>query len=38
MFDTNMVQYLADENGFYELVSFLIDHKKEYVHFIITGE
>ena len=28
MFDTNMVQYLADENGFYELVSFLIDHKK----------
>ena len=38
MFDTNMVQYLADENGFYELVSFLVDHKKEYVHFIMTGE
>ena len=38
MFDTNMVQCLANEYEFFELVSYLIDHKKEYCHFILTGE
>ena len=38
MFDTNMVQRLAFDSGFYELVCYIEDHKKEYVHFIITGE
>lgn len=38
MFDVNRVQYEANERGFYELVVYLIDHKAEYVHFILTGE
>lgn len=38
MFDTKMVQYLANEYGFYDLVVFLEEHKKEYVRFIMTGE
>ena len=28
MFDTNMVQVIANEMGFYELVIFLEEHKK----------
>lgn len=27
-----------NERGFYELVVYLIDHKAEYAHFILTGE
>lgn len=38
MFDTNMVQYLANELGYYELVMYLEEHRKEYVRFILTGE
>ena len=38
MFDTNMVQRLAYERDFYELVLYLEDHRKEYVNFILTGE
>ena len=38
MFDTNMVQRLAYENGYYELVCYIEEHRREYVHFIITGE
>ncbi|MEA5093041.1 hypothetical protein SDC9_22313 [bioreactor metagenome] len=38
MFDTNMVQYLANELGYYELVIFLEEHRKEYIRFILTGE
>jgi len=38
MFDTNMVQFLADEHGYYELVVYLEEHKKEYVRFIMFGE
>ena len=37
MFDVNRVQYEANERGFYELVVYLIDHKAEYAHFIMTG-
>ena len=38
MFDIPMVQYIANEMGFYELVIFLEEHRSEYVHFIMTGE
>lgn len=38
MFDVNMVQRLAYERDFYELVTWLEGHRKEYVRFILTGE
>ncbi len=38
MFDIPMVQRLAYERGYYELVCWLEDHHKEYEHFILTGE
>lgn len=38
MLDTRTVQYIADRMGFYELVIYLEEHKKEYVHFIFTGD
>ena len=38
MFDTNQVQRLAYEAGYYELVLFLEEHIADYVHFIIHGD
>ncbi|MFG6338600.1 MAG: DUF5049 domain-containing protein [Lachnospiraceae bacterium] len=38
MLDTRMVQYIANRKGFYELVIYIEDHRKEYAHFIFTGE
>ena len=38
MLDVNTVQMIADRNGFYELVIYLEDHRKEYVNFILTGK
>lgn len=38
MFDLPIVQRLAYDRSFYELVTYLEDHRKEYVHFILTGE
>lgn len=38
MFDVPMVQYIANEMRFYELVVFLEERRSEYVHFIFTGE
>ena len=38
MFDTRAVQVIANEMGFYELVIFLEEHKKEYVQFILYGK
>ena len=38
MFDVPMVQYIANEMRFYELVIFLGEHRSEYVNFILTGE
>ncbi len=32
-----MVQWIANREGFYELVVYLIEHKKEYANFILTG-
>jgi len=38
MFDVNVVQRLAYERDFYELVIYLEEHRSEYVKFIMTGE
>lgn len=38
MFDIPMVQKLAYERDFYELVCWLEEHRTEYVRFILTGE
>lgn len=38
MFDINMVQRIANEMDFFELVIFLEENREEYVHFILTGE
>lgn len=34
----NTVQWIANRDHYYDLVVFLIDHQKEYVHFIMTGK
>ncbi|MBQ9749834.1 MAG: DUF5049 domain-containing protein [Clostridia bacterium] len=38
MFDTIMVQRLANDMNYYELVIFIEKHRKEYVQFILTGK
>lgn len=38
MFDLPVVQRLAYERDFFDLVVYLEEHPKEYVHFILTGE
>lgn len=38
MFDVPMVQRLANEYGFYELVVFLEENRADYIHFILYGE
>ena len=38
MFDLPAVQRLAYDREFYDLVLWLEEHPKEYVHFILTGE
>lgn len=38
MFDIHMVQRLANDRNFYELVIFIEEHQKEYVNFISTGK
>ena len=38
MFDTRMVQYIANREGFYELVVFIDEHRDRYVNFIFTGK
>lgn len=38
MFDIPVVQKLALDRGYYELVCFLDDHREEYVRFILCGE
>ena len=37
MFDVHMVQRLAYERNYFELVIFLEEHRKEYVQFILYG-
>ena len=38
MFDLPMVQQLAYERSFFDLVVYIEEHPKEYAHFILTGE
>ena len=38
MFDTNMVQVIANKMKFYELVIFIEEYKGDYAKFILTGE
>ncbi len=38
MLAVNAVQRLAYERGFYELVIYIEENQKGYVHFILTGE
>ena len=38
MFDANAVQRIAYDMGFFELVVYLEEHRREYAHFILTGE
>ena len=38
MFDINMVQVIAHEMRFYELVIFIEEHREDYVNFIFKGE
>ena len=37
MFDVNRVQHIANRKGYYELVIYLEEHRKEYWNFIMTG-
>ena len=37
MLDVNMVQRLAYDAGFYELVMYIEENKSRYFHFIMTG-
>ena len=38
MLDSNMVQIIANEMNFFELVIFIEEHKEDYVNFIFKGE
>lgn len=38
MFDKNMVQKLAFDRKFFELVRYIEEHPKEYFNFILTGK
>ena len=38
MFDVNTVAQIALREGFYELVDYLLEHKREYSSFILTGQ
>jgi hypothetical protein len=38
MFDVSTVQRIANDMGFYELVVYLEENRKEYAQFIQTGE
>ena len=38
MFDVNRVQHITNRKGYYELVVYLEDHRKEYANFILTGK
>ena len=38
MFDVNAVQRIANDMGFYELVVYIEEHRREYAQFILSGE
>lgn len=38
MFDIRAVQHIAYQKGYYELVTYLEEHRKEYANFILRGD
>ena len=38
MLDIRTVQRIANDRAFHELVVYLEEHRREYAHFILTGE
>ena len=38
MLDVNAVQYIANREGYYELVVYIEENRSKYFHFIMTGE
>ena len=38
MLDIHAVQRIAFENGYYELVAYIEENRKEYMQFIFTGK
>lgn len=38
MLDIRTVQRIANDRVFHELVVYLEEHRREYAHFILTGE
>lgn len=38
MLDTRMVQWIANREGYFELVIYLEEHRKEYINYLFTGE
>lgn len=38
MFDVNLVQRIANDMNFYELVIYIEENRKEYINFIMTGK
>lgn len=38
MFDINMVQRIAYDRGYYELVVYIEEHREDHVNFIFTGK
>lgn len=38
MLDSNAVQYIANREGYYELVVYIEENRSKYFHFIMTGE
>lgn len=38
MLDSRAVQRIANREGFYELVIYLEEHRREYANFILTGK
>lgn len=37
MLDTNMVQWIANRENYYELVIFIEEHRKEYIKYLFSG-
>ncbi len=38
MLDMNAVHHIAYKSGYYVLVCYIEEHRREYWHFIMTGE
>lgn len=38
MLDTQMVQWIANRENYFELVIYLEEHRQEYVNYLFTGK